>query len=53
MSVAQVANKLFISQSTAKTHMSKLYEKLDASNRTQAVMAAVRLGLISADAARQ
>jgi DNA-binding NarL/FixJ family response regulator len=52
MSVAQVSSTLFISQSTAKTHMSKLYEKLDASNRTQAVMAAVRLGLISADAAR-
>jgi DNA-binding NarL/FixJ family response regulator len=52
MSVAQVATKLFISQSTAKTHMSKLYEKLDASNRTQAVMAAVRLGLLSAEGAQ-
>ena len=51
MSVAQVANRLYISQSTAKTHMSKLYEKLDASNRTQAVMAAVRLGLLSTDVA--
>jgi DNA-binding NarL/FixJ family response regulator len=51
LSVAKVADRLFISQSTAKTHMSKLYEKLDASNRTQAVMAAVRLGLLSADAA--
>ena len=46
MSVAQVSAALFISQSTAKTHMSKLYDKLDASNRTQAVMAAVRLGLL-------
>jgi DNA-binding NarL/FixJ family response regulator len=52
MSVAQVSSALFISQSTAKTHMSKLYEKLDASNRTQAVMAAVRLGLLSTEAAR-
>jgi DNA-binding NarL/FixJ family response regulator len=49
MSVAQVAGRLFISQSTAKTHMSKLYEKLGANNRTQAVMAAVRLGLVSAE----
>lgn len=32
---------------TAKTHMSKLYDKLGAGNRTQAVMAAVRLGLLS------
>ncbi|MCA1710639.1 MAG: response regulator transcription factor [Actinobacteria bacterium] len=52
MSVAQVSAALFISQSTAKTHMSKLYEKLDASNRTQAVMAAIRLGLLSTEAAR-
>lgn len=48
MSVAQVSGTLFISQSTAKTHMSKLYDKLGASNRTQAVMAAVRLGLLKA-----
>ena len=47
MSVAQVASRLYISQSTAKTHMSKLYDKLGAGNRTQAVMAAVRLGLLS------
>lgn len=49
LSVAEVAARLFISQSTAKTHMSKLYDKLGASNRTQAVMAAVRLGLLSTE----
>ena len=49
-SVAQIAGELYISQSTAKTHMSKLYDKLGAGNRTQAVMAAVRLGLLSVDA---
>lgn len=49
-SVAQIAGQLYISQSTAKTHMSKLYDKLGAANRTQAVMAAVRLGLLSTDA---
>ena len=46
-SVAVVAKELYISPSTAKTHMSKLYDKLEASNRTQAVMNAVRLGLLS------
>lgn len=51
LSVAQVAQRLYISPSTAKTHMSKLYEKLGASNRTQAVMAAVRLGLLNPDTA--
>jgi DNA-binding NarL/FixJ family response regulator len=50
-SVAIVAKELYISPSTAKTHMSKLYEKLDASNRTQAVMAAVRLGLLHPETA--
>lgn len=45
-----LAQRLYISQSTAKTHMSKLYEKLGAQNRTQAIMAAVRLGLVRTDA---
>ena len=49
-SVAQLSSKLYISQSTAKTHMSKLYDKLGAANRTQAVMTAVRLGLLSTEA---
>lgn len=51
LSVAQVAARLYISASTAKTHMSKLYDKLGAANRTQAVMEAVRLGLLDAGVA--
>ena len=50
-SVAEVSKQLYISQSTAKTHMSKLYDKLGAGNRTQAIMAAVRLGLVSTETA--
>lgn len=50
LSVAQVSQRLYISPSTAKTHMSKLYDKLGARTRTQAVMTAVRLGLLSVDA---
>jgi DNA-binding NarL/FixJ family response regulator len=46
-SVAQVAHLLHMSESTVKTHVAKLYDKLGAANRTQAVMAAVRLGLVS------
>jgi DNA-binding NarL/FixJ family response regulator len=49
VSVAVLAQRLYISQSTAKTHMSKLYDKLGAQNRTQAIMAAVRLGLVRPD----
>ena len=48
-SVAQVSQQLYVSASTTKTHMVKLYEKLGAANRTQAVMNAVRLGLVTVD----
>lgn len=46
LSAAQIGRRLFISESTIKTHISKIYEKLGAANRAQAVMAAVRLGLV-------
>ena len=45
--VAAIAKQLYISESTAKTHISKLYDKLGAANRTQALMTALRLGLIA------
>jgi DNA-binding NarL/FixJ family response regulator len=45
MSVSELADTLCISRSTAKTYVGRLYEKLDANNRAQALMAAVRLGL--------
>ena len=48
LAVAQIAKKLYISESTAKTHISKLYEKLGAGNRAQAIMTAMRMGLIKA-----
>ncbi len=46
-SVAEVGRSLFMSPSTVKTHIGKIYEKLGAHNRASAVIAAVRLGLIS------
>ncbi len=46
MSVAGIAKQLYVSESTAKTHISKLYEKLGAGNRAQALMTALRLGLL-------
>ena len=49
LGVAQIAKKLYISESTTKTHISKLYEKLGAANRAQALMSALRLGLIRSD----
>ena len=47
LAVAQIAKTLYISESTAKTHISKLYDKLGAGNRAQALMTALRLGFIS------
>ena len=47
LGVAQISKKLYISESTTKTHISKLYEKLGAANRAQALMTALRLGLIT------
>jgi DNA-binding NarL/FixJ family response regulator len=46
LGVAQISRQLYISESTTKTHISKLYEKLGAGNRAQALMTALRLGLL-------
>lgn len=46
LGVAQISRQLYISESTTKTHISKLYEKLGAGNRAQALMSALRLGLL-------
>lgn len=46
LGVAQISRQLYISDSTTKTHISKLYEKLGAGNRAQALMSALRLGLL-------
>ena len=42
----EIADKLFLSQNTIKTHSSNLFSKLEASRRTQAVQKAKNLGLI-------
>jgi DNA-binding NarL/FixJ family response regulator len=48
-SVSAIARSIFVSDSTAKTHISKIYEKLGASNRADAIMKAVRSGLLAED----
>ena len=47
--ISQIAHRLFVSESTTKTHVANIYDKLGASNRAQAVMAGIRLGLIGGD----
>ncbi len=42
----QIANRLFISENTVKTHIRHILEKMEASNRTEAVGKAIQLGLI-------
>ena len=49
LSTPEVAQKLFISQKTVKNHLAAIYQKLDARDRTQAVVRAVRMGIISLD----
>jgi DNA-binding NarL/FixJ family response regulator len=46
LSVPAIAAEMFISVSTAKTYVARLYEKLGAANRAQALMAAMHHGLI-------
>ncbi len=48
-STPEVAEKLFISQKTVKNHLASIYQKLDARDRTQAVLAAVRMGIVTLD----
>ena len=50
LGVAAISKRLYISESTTKTHISKVYEKLGAANRAQALMSALRLGLIKSPA---
>ncbi len=46
MSNQQVADRLFVSTNTVKTHLKHLFDKLDVSRRTQAVGKARELRLI-------
>ena len=45
-STPEVAEQLYISQKTVKNHLASIYAKLDARDRTQAVLQAVRMGIV-------
>lgn len=46
MTTSQIAEVLFISDNTVKTHVRRILEKLEAGNRTEAVSKATVMGLI-------
>jgi len=47
LSNREIAENLFVSENTVKTHSSRLFDKLSARRRTQAVQLGTELGLIS------
>lgn len=49
----QIARQLGISEDTVKTHVSRLLAKLGAQSRTQAVLHAMRMGVVGTGGARQ
>ena len=46
LGTGEIAGSLYMSESTAKTHITHIYQKLGAANRAQALVAAMRLGLL-------
>ena len=47
LSNKEIAEKLFVSESTVKTHVSNLFSKLDVKRRTQAIQQAKSLKILS------
>ncbi|WP_457185365.1 response regulator [Nocardioides sp. P5_E3] len=46
LGTGEIAGNLYMSESTAKTHITHIYQKLGAVNRAQALVSAMRLGLL-------
>ncbi|MGZ4498058.1 MAG: response regulator [Nocardioides sp.] len=47
LGAAAIGERLFMSESTVKSHIARIYQKLGASNRAQALVTAMRIGLLS------
>ena len=47
LGTAAIAEQLYMSESTAKSHIGHIYQKLGATNRAQALVTAMRIGLLS------
>ncbi|GAB3261327.1 response regulator [Nocardioides dilutus] len=46
LGTSDIAARLYLGESTLKTHLNRIFRKLGVSNRTQALAAAIRLGLL-------
>ena len=46
LGTGEIAGRLYLSESTAKTHITHIYQKLGAANRAQALVTAMRLGML-------
>lgn len=47
LGAAAIGERLYLSESTAKSHIARIYQKLGATNRAQALVTAMRIGLLS------
>jgi DNA-binding NarL/FixJ family response regulator len=50
LAIPAIAARLYVSVSTAKTYVARLYDKLGVNNRAQALMTATRLGVVGSSA---
>jgi two-component system, NarL family, response regulator DegU len=46
LATSEVASRMYISPKTVKNHLASIYEKLQARDRTQAVLTAVKMGIV-------
>jgi DNA-binding NarL/FixJ family response regulator len=46
LGTVEIAQRMYISQKTVKNHLASIYDKLNARDRTQAVLTAVRMGIV-------
>ena len=53
LSVAEIADRLYVSRNTVKSQTIAIYRKLGASSRSEAIDVAVSAGLLSEGAARR
>jgi two-component system, NarL family, response regulator LiaR len=47
LSNQEIADQLFVSNNTVKTHTSRIFEKLEVKNRTQAILKAKQIGIFA------